>query len=333
MAVFALRKPAPRRAAQRPGVAGASGSSGSTPNNYRFQGEEWDTDLGLAFHRARYYLPGAGRWLTLDTWEGDNAEPLSLHKYAAFHNSPPNGSDPSGHEFSITSVLTTTAKGLAIATRVGSAAATAYDKVNWLKDGVEIVSGALATGTVDPVTAGLWISDFIPWGKGLRRAGHFLGKTGKLPGVGEHLTSVMRGLQGASNKAKEQLGMIAAKVAARAKGLQDVGYKPRGNGGFDDVFKDKDGYFVVVESKFGVNPRLNPATSSNPAQMSYDWIDKNIRNIGENNQHLKEEMREAFKKGKVRGMVVTTKVKGDQVLDPKFEVKDLSEIGTKSWNP
>ena len=307
-------------------------SIGTTANNYRFQGEEWDADLGLAFHRARYYLPGAGRWLTMDSWEGNNAEPLSLHKYAGFHNSPLNGIDPSGHEFSLTTMLTTTAKGAMIATRVASVGYTGYDRVTWLRDGVQIVSGALATGTVNPVAAGMWVSDFIPWGRALRRAGHFIGKAGNLPGVGAHLTSVMKGIQGIGNKGKEQLGIIAAKVTARAKGLQDIGYVPRGNGGFDDVFKDKDGYFVVVESKFGLNPKLNPATASNPAQMSKEWIEKNVRNLGANNQHLAAELEKAYAEKRIRGMVVKTKVDPNgNVLDPEFEVRDWDEIGEESW--
>jgi RHS repeat-associated protein len=309
-------------------------SAGTTPNNCRFQGEEWDADLGLAFHRARYYLPGAGRWLTMDTWEGNNAQPLSLHKYAAFHNSPPNGSDPSGHEFNIMSMLTTTAKGAGIATRVGTSVYSAYDRVTWLRDGVVLVSGALATGTVNPAAAAIWVSDFIPWGKALRRAGHFVGKAGKLTGVGQHLTSVMQGLKGIGNKARDQLGIIAAKVTARAKGLQDIGYVPRGNGGFDDVFKDKDGYFVVVESKFGVNPRLNPATDTNPAQMSQEWIRKNIANLGGGNDHIAREFQQALRDKKVRGMVVKTKVDANgNVLDPEFEMREWSEIGIESWNP
>lgn len=56
-------------------------AAGSTPNSYRYTGEQWDPDLGLYYLRARYYNPADGRFLTMDTFEGNNSDPLSLHKY------------------------------------------------------------------------------------------------------------------------------------------------------------------------------------------------------------------------------------------------------------
>lgn len=91
------------------------------------------------------------------------------------------------------------------------------------------------------------MSDFIPWGRALPRAGHFIGKTGSLPGIGSHLTQVARSLSGLGNAARDKLGMIAAQAVARARGMRPIGYIPRGNGGFDQVFKDKDGFIVFVE--------------------------------------------------------------------------------------
>lgn len=39
---------------------------GSSSAGYAFTGREWDAELGLSYHRARYYSPGLGRWLSED---------------------------------------------------------------------------------------------------------------------------------------------------------------------------------------------------------------------------------------------------------------------------
>ncbi len=39
-------------------------STGSTPNNYLYRGEQWDSDLGLYYLRARYYNPLTGRFMS-----------------------------------------------------------------------------------------------------------------------------------------------------------------------------------------------------------------------------------------------------------------------------
>jgi len=73
-----------------------SGAS-ETPNQYRYGGQQWDGDVGMYFQRARYYQPGIGRFWTMDTWDGQNNEPLSLHKYLYGSCDPVNRLDPSGH--------------------------------------------------------------------------------------------------------------------------------------------------------------------------------------------------------------------------------------------
>jgi RHS repeat-associated protein len=71
--------------------------TGSTINPYRYAGEEWDADLGLYYLRARYFLPKTGRFLSMDTYEGNTSDPASLHKYLYCHANPVNWVDPSGH--------------------------------------------------------------------------------------------------------------------------------------------------------------------------------------------------------------------------------------------
>jgi RHS repeat-associated protein len=68
-----------------------------TVNHYRFAGEQWDSDLQMYYLRARYYAPGLGRFWAMDTYEGSQNDPLSLHKYLYCHGNPVNGIDPSGH--------------------------------------------------------------------------------------------------------------------------------------------------------------------------------------------------------------------------------------------
>jgi RHS repeat-associated protein len=77
--------------------------SGSTPNNYLYRGEQFDTDLGLYYLRARYYNPLTGRFMSRDQndpqlidSDGVPTDPASLHKYLYAGGDPINGLDPSG---------------------------------------------------------------------------------------------------------------------------------------------------------------------------------------------------------------------------------------------
>ncbi|NLE74248.1 MAG: RHS repeat-associated core domain-containing protein [Actinobacteria bacterium] len=100
------------------------GGGPATLNNYRYTGEQLDPDLGAAntpgtgnaaglyYLRARYYSPGQGRFTSMDTWQGDPFAPASLHKYSYCQNDPSNRIDPSGHSFTLPSLLSW--KGIAI---------------------------------------------------------------------------------------------------------------------------------------------------------------------------------------------------------------------------
>jgi RHS repeat-associated protein len=84
-------------------------STGTTYNNYLFAGEQFDPDLNLYYNRARYLNTGTGRFWTIDTDEGLDQDPLSLHKYLYADANPINRRDPSGHdsiaEFDIASAI------------------------------------------------------------------------------------------------------------------------------------------------------------------------------------------------------------------------------------
>jgi len=73
-------------------------SAGTTPNVYLYCGERWDSDLGLYYLRARYLNPGTGRFMTMDTFEGTQSDPASLHKYLYASANPVNLIDPSGFD-------------------------------------------------------------------------------------------------------------------------------------------------------------------------------------------------------------------------------------------
>ena len=85
-----------------------SATGDGTPNAYRYTGEQWDTDLGMYFLRARYLDPETGRFHTLDTYEGSRSDPQTLHKYLYAHANPVMGIDPSGM-FTLTELVAVTA--------------------------------------------------------------------------------------------------------------------------------------------------------------------------------------------------------------------------------
>src|SRR6185312_9954469 len=71
-------------------------STGSTPNNYLFAGEQFDPALGIYYNRARYYDQRQGRFWTMDTDAGIGETPQTLHKYLYTSGDPLSYSDPSG---------------------------------------------------------------------------------------------------------------------------------------------------------------------------------------------------------------------------------------------
>ena len=73
-------------------------STGTTPNNYLYSGEQFDSDLHLYYNRARYLNVSTGRFWSMDTGEGHQTEPPSLHKYLYTSSDPVNLVDPSGNE-------------------------------------------------------------------------------------------------------------------------------------------------------------------------------------------------------------------------------------------
>lgn len=71
-------------------------ATGATPNDYRYSGERFDSDLGAYHLRERYYSPQRGRFLTSDPFAGFTDLPRTLHKYLYVGADPVNYIDPNG---------------------------------------------------------------------------------------------------------------------------------------------------------------------------------------------------------------------------------------------
>jgi RHS repeat-associated protein len=64
----------------------------------RCSAEQYDSDLGLYYLRARYYNPVTGRFLSRDPADGCIWHPISQQKYLYAGSDPVNGVDPSGRD-------------------------------------------------------------------------------------------------------------------------------------------------------------------------------------------------------------------------------------------
>jgi RHS repeat-associated protein len=73
-------------------------TTGTTPNNFLYSGEQFDSALGIYYLRARYYNPATGRFLAMDPYAGYLIQPATLHKYVYAQNDPVDGVDPTGRD-------------------------------------------------------------------------------------------------------------------------------------------------------------------------------------------------------------------------------------------
>jgi RHS repeat-associated protein len=81
-------------------------ASNSTPQTvYLYAGQQWDPDLSQYYNRARTWQPNTGRFWTMDSYAGNNEDPLSLHKYLYGGDDPVNNIDPSGEDFEALDVM------------------------------------------------------------------------------------------------------------------------------------------------------------------------------------------------------------------------------------
>ena len=67
-------------------------------NPFRYCGEYYDKETGEVYLRARYYQPEKGRFLTRDTYTGEEDETGSLHLYTYCGNDGVNQVDSVEHD-------------------------------------------------------------------------------------------------------------------------------------------------------------------------------------------------------------------------------------------
>ncbi|MCZ7358032.1 MAG: DUF2341 domain-containing protein [Candidatus Methanoperedens sp.] len=77
---------------------------GSTANNYLYNGEQYDHNVGFYYLRARYYNQAIGRFISMDSYKGDIFDPVSLHEYLYANAAPADKIDPSG-QISLSDVI------------------------------------------------------------------------------------------------------------------------------------------------------------------------------------------------------------------------------------
>jgi RHS repeat-associated protein len=63
---------------------------------YLYTGQQYDAATEMYSLRARYYAPGAGRFVSRDVWPVDYGDPWELNRYGYAGGNPGNYSDPSG---------------------------------------------------------------------------------------------------------------------------------------------------------------------------------------------------------------------------------------------
>lgn len=71
-------------------------ASGITENEFLYTGEQYNESTELYYLRARYMDPSAGRFIGLDSYQGDRNDPISLHKYLYANANPITYTDPTG---------------------------------------------------------------------------------------------------------------------------------------------------------------------------------------------------------------------------------------------
>jgi RHS repeat-associated protein len=70
--------------------------TGVTENDYLYAGERFDQTTELYHLRARYMDPKTGTFMSMDTYQGNMHDPMSLHKYMYANANPISNTDPTG---------------------------------------------------------------------------------------------------------------------------------------------------------------------------------------------------------------------------------------------
>jgi len=75
--------------------------TGSSTNSFLFTGEQFDAETNNYYLRARYYSPTLARFLSRDTYDGRDYDPITLNHYLYANANPVIYVDPSGYSTNI----------------------------------------------------------------------------------------------------------------------------------------------------------------------------------------------------------------------------------------
>ncbi len=98
-------------------------SLGVSSQDYGFTGQP-KSAAGLGYHRVRWLDFGAGRFRSVDPWEGERFRPLSFNDYVYSELDPLNRVDPNGAESLVSQAFANAVRG--VAAGIQSVAITAY---------------------------------------------------------------------------------------------------------------------------------------------------------------------------------------------------------------
>ncbi len=249
----------------------------------------------MYYLRARYYRPELGRFWSMDTYEGNRQDPLSLHKYLYCAGNPANKVDPSGHEFTLVGL--SIASGIAIGLQLGydsTVAAAGWTIMNTL-------SAAVFGHTVDEmlpmVQQDVSLGDQLSYQLVLKGVGgdDLITIKAGFPSAAQSGVSIVSSFGSSSEQPRNALGQFMSKTApgeirpgtsaeddfcalAEANGLEvirEVTYRtPFGNRRYDAVLRDpKTGEASGVEIKSSESAMNRETGSDARQQFAADrWI-------------------------------------------------------------
>jgi hypothetical protein len=234
----------------------------------------------MYYLRARYLSPGYGRFWTMDSYEGNNQDPISLHKYLYAHCDPVDLVDPSGHE-TLGSILTGASIGAILNVADTCIATRGKAKAR------DLVASFLLGGTVGAIGGGIaplfWEAGFagkvFVGGIGLSMGAWGVGDAIQQENAG---LAVYRGatlgisilaLAKALPSSQSTTAIANIGEARVAKMLRDTGYrdvwamKNASGNGLDLIGITPDGRLAVFEVKTSTSGNIGNLT---PAQQNMD---------------------------------------------------------------
>ncbi len=80
-------------------------AEGETENDFLYTGEQYNANTGLYYLRARYMNPSTGTFISMDSYQGNLYDPVSLHKYLYVAANPVMYTDPTGYDRNLISMI------------------------------------------------------------------------------------------------------------------------------------------------------------------------------------------------------------------------------------